>query len=345
MNTAIALAERRDYAAKYAVEFFERKRVPSYALWAVTLKDTESGRYAKTPTGYGRTDTLEQAHLALTAWCEASGLSFDMLRQDTHAWRLVKDLLEGKNGAEYFARAVKRTAAPNVVLDIRQPTTDLVHAIDGRAYTDSRKVAEKFKKAHGKVLRSIDNLPHDDFWRANFGPRDYVTERGRTERYFEIAWKGFSMLAMGFTGSEAYEWKREFLDAFEAMGDYIVRRKEDFKDPPRADTLKAKRAAHLPMMDALVECREDAGKDTKAHHFSNENRLCNWAVTGSFDVIDEKTLSNEEAALLEQVRDRNRAFILAGLSYDVRKPRIRAFANRARTKLIGNTAPAAREAE
>lgn len=46
-------------------------------------------------------------------------------------------------------------------------------------YTDSRKVAKKFKKTHGKVLRSIDNLPHDEFWRLNFEPTDYVTEQGK----------------------------------------------------------------------------------------------------------------------------------------------------------------------
>jgi Rha family phage regulatory protein len=331
---ALVPAARRDYAAKYAVEFFERKKVPSYALWSVTLKDPESGHYAKIPAGYGRTDTLEQARLDLTAWCEDRGLSFDRLRQDMPQWRLVKDLLEGKNGAEFFARAIKRTEAPNVVLDIRQPTTDLVHILDGRVYTDSRKVAEKFKKAHGRVLRAIDNLPHDDFWKTNFGFRDYVTERGKTERYFEIAWKGFSILAMGFTGKEAYEWKRDFLDAFEMMGDYIVRRKEDFKDPPRAGVLTAKRAAHNPMQDALIEARADDGKDTEAKHFITENRLCNWAVMGEFAKIDEKTLSNEDAALLERVRDRNRSYIHAGLDYTTRKPKLREFATRQRTKAL-----------
>jgi phage regulator Rha-like protein len=107
-----------------------------------------------------------------------------------------------------------------------------------------------------------------------------------------------------------------------------------YANPPRADLLKAKRAAHLPMMDALVECREEAGKDTKTHHFTNENRLCNWVVIGCFDAIDEKTLGNEDAALLEQVRDRNRAYILAGLDYEARKPKLMAFATRVRTKLL-----------
>lgn len=38
-----------------------------------------------------------------------------------------------------------------------------------------------------------------------------------------MAWKGLSILAMGFTGDKAYQWKQDFLDAFEALGDEIYR--------------------------------------------------------------------------------------------------------------------------
>lgn len=326
---------RRNYAAKYAVDYFERKTIPSYALWAVVMKDPETGRYAKLPAGFGRTDTLEEAHIDLTAWCEGRGLTFADLRQETIPWRLVKDLLAGKSGAEFFARGVKRRAAGGQVLNIPKPDTDLVYVAGGKAYTTSRTVAEKFRKRHANVLRAIDNLPQDEFWRLNFEPTDYVTEQGKTERCFEITWQGFSMLAMGFTGQRAYEWKRDFLDAFETMGEYIVRHIQAVADPPRTGILAAKRAANLVMLDALVEAREEEGKATDERHFMCEARLCNWALTGRFEKLDEGTLSNADAALLEQVRDRNRALLLAGLDYPTRKARLHAFATRLRTKQIG----------
>ena len=69
-------AVRRSYAAKYDVAYFERKRIPSYALWAVAIKDPTTGHYAKIPAGFGQTATLEEAHLDLTAWCEAKNLPY-----------------------------------------------------------------------------------------------------------------------------------------------------------------------------------------------------------------------------------------------------------------------------
>ena len=327
---------RRSYAAKYAVDYFERKQIPSYALWAVVMKDPATGRYDKIPAGFGRTGTLEEAHLDLTAWCEARGLAFADMRRETVPWRLVKDLLEGKSGAEFFARGVKRRAADGQVLSIPKPETDLVHVAGGRAYTNSRTVAEKFGKRHKNVLQAIDKLPRDEFWRLNFQPTDYVTEQGRTERCFEITWQGFSILAMGFTGQRAYEWKRDFLDAFEAMGDYIVRHTQAIADPPRTGLLAAKRAANRPMLDALVEAREEAGKATEAHHYMTEARLCNKVLTGKYAKLDEKTLSNDDVELLEKIRDRNRAFILAGMSYADRKAKLQQYALRQRTRQIAD---------
>ena len=107
-----------------------------------------------------------------------------------------------------------------------------------------------------------------------------------------------------------------------------------YADPPRRDLLAAKRAAHHPMMDALIEAREEAGKETDSRHFMCENRLCNFVVTGAFAKLDESALSNEAAWLLGQVRERNRALLLAGLDYETRKSRLQGFAVRLRTRRL-----------
>jgi len=110
----------------------------------------------------------------------------------------------------------------------------------------------------------------------------------------------------------------------------------DFANPPRKGILAAKRASNKPMLEALIEIREELGKPTGAPHFMCEARLCNWALIGRFEGLDESTLSNDEAELLEAIRDRNRAFLLAGLDYADRKARLFEFATRYRTRLLSH---------
>ena len=98
------------------------------------------------------------------------------------------------------------------------PEVLLVEAKDGEVFTTSRKVAEYFGKKHQHVMRSIKkltgNLPDTEFWRSNFGPSTYQDERGKEQPMYRLTHDGFALLAMGFTGQKAMEWKVKFLKAF-----------------------------------------------------------------------------------------------------------------------------------
>ena len=109
-----------------------------------------------------------------------------------------------------------------------------------------------------------------------------------------------------------------------------------YANPPRISLLQDKRHAHNPMMNALIEMRDDQGKKTEAHHFQCENKLCNGVVTGNYKTVDEKSLSNEQIELLALVRKRNEAFMLSGFEYKERKVKLIAFATKYRTKLISS---------
>lgn len=95
---------------------------------------------------------------------------------------------------------------------------DLVIISDNKALTSSRKIAEKFKKNHKEILRSINNLEcSEDFNRRNFAPVDYVDAKGEKRPEYCITRDGFVFLVMGFTGKEAAKFKEEFINAFNSI--------------------------------------------------------------------------------------------------------------------------------
>ena len=87
--------------------------------------------------------------------------------------------------------------------------------------TTSLKVAECFGKEHKNVLRDItvitNTLESQGISQLNFEPSDYVSDRGQTYPMFQMTRKGFMLLVMGFTGSQAMQYKSDFIDAFDAM--------------------------------------------------------------------------------------------------------------------------------
>lgn len=83
--------------------------------------------------------------------------------------------------------------------------------------TTSKKIAEVFEKEHKHVLRDIDNLKDV----SNFGLMFFETTEpdsySRPQRVYQMNRDGFSLLAMGFTGQKALEWKVKYIEAFNSM--------------------------------------------------------------------------------------------------------------------------------
>lgn len=91
---------------------------------------------------------------------------------------------------------------------------------EGQPKASSLDVAAHFEKAHKDVLRSIDNAVEScgrEFSERNFTPSSYVDASGRSLRCFDLSRDGFSLVAMGFTGSAAMAWKVRYIEAFNAM--------------------------------------------------------------------------------------------------------------------------------
>ena len=89
---------------------------------------------------------------------------------------------------------------------------------NGQPVASSRDIAEHFGKRHDHVLRDIDAIKEDV---PNFGEMFFsVTvpdSYGRPQRAYAMNRDGFTLLAMGFTGKEALEWKLRYIEAFNQM--------------------------------------------------------------------------------------------------------------------------------
>lgn len=88
--------------------------------------------------------------------------------------------------------------------------------------TNSRTVADVFEKQHKDVLRTIDNMLEQkpELIGRNFTPNEADVQGGfgvRQIRCFEMDRDGFTLVAMGFTGEKALDWKLAYIDAFNRM--------------------------------------------------------------------------------------------------------------------------------
>jgi len=89
---------------------------------------------------------------------------------------------------------------------------------NGQVYATSREIGEKFEKQHKDVLDSIRNLiAENPAMRNMFIECEFLSDRGRKYPEFKITKDGFTLLAMGFTGSKALQFKIDYINKFNDM--------------------------------------------------------------------------------------------------------------------------------
>lgn len=123
----------------------------------------------------------------------------------------------------------------------------IVFEKDGQALTTSREVAENFGKQHKNVIQSIEQLFTDsralaseggglnfqpakltqggitvaEFLESNFRVSEYIDAQGKPRKQYIITKDGFTLLAMGFTGAKAMQFKVAYINAFNRMAGMI----------------------------------------------------------------------------------------------------------------------------
>lgn len=138
--------------------------------------------------------------------------------------------------------------------------------------TNSRAVAEMFEKRHDNVLRDIENITstalkiedsEKDFARRIFALSSYKDSSGKKNTQYLMTRDGFTLLAMGFTGKKALQFKIAYINRFNEM----------------EAALQARHQARMECRQ-LTDAIKSAHDPVKPHHFSNEMNMLLQIVAG-----------------------------------------------------------------
>lgn len=96
---------------------------------------------------------------------------------------------------------------------------ELITVVNGKPTVTSKQVADHFGKIHRDVMRAIRNELETagDFGVRNFALSSYTSLQNKKLECYEMTRDGFSLMAMGFIGDEAQQWKIKYIEAFNAM--------------------------------------------------------------------------------------------------------------------------------
>lgn len=95
---------------------------------------------------------------------------------------------------------------------------DLVVMNNHQAVTTSLKVAEVFEKNHRDVMEKIRNMSAENSAVLKmFIEDEYTNSQNKRQPMYYMNRDGFTLLAMGFTGAKAMEFKLKYIDAFNQM--------------------------------------------------------------------------------------------------------------------------------
>lgn len=104
-------------------------------------------------------------------------------------------------------------------------TNPSVFIHNGKAITTSIAIAEYFQKTHDNVLKKIRSIIaecDDEYRLVNFNETSYLRENpnggdGIATVMYELTRDAFVLIAMGFTGKKALQWKINYINAFNRM--------------------------------------------------------------------------------------------------------------------------------
>ncbi|MCS4534264.1 Rha family transcriptional regulator [Neisseria montereyensis] len=129
----------------------------------------------------------------------------------------------------------------------------LVRHSGNRLITTSLAISNHFNRKHKDILRAIENLEcSQEFRERNFAPTSYKTSQGKIMPAYEITRDGFVFLCMGFTGTQAAQWKEKYIAAFNALEAEVNKGGDVALLQQQNEALKQELAIHAPKFVRLA---------------------------------------------------------------------------------------------
>lgn len=152
---------------------------------------------------------------------------------------------------------------------------------NGEPVVSSREVAKNFGKEHKDVLKAINNLVAQNCAAKSMFHLSDFENRGKKYPMYLMNRDGFSLLAMGFTGKEALEWKLKYIQAFNEMEKQLAQRPQLSRSELMAQALIA---AHEELEHKDRQIAELTPKGIFADAVSASKRASLWASWQSYCV-------------------------------------------------------------
>lgn len=185
-----------------------------------------------------------------------------------------------------------------------------------QGWVNATQAASKFNKSVHEWVRLPDTQKYLDALIRKYGKIPYLkTKRGNnggTWLHPKLAVRFAQWLDIDFA-----LWCDEQIDS-------LLRGNHPIFDKRR---LRHQAAATYKAVSAVLQLsRQQQGKETKPHHYMNEARLINWAITGQFTGLDRDSLSYDELDLLAELEAQDLILIGCQCTYDQRKTALNLFA-------------------
>ena len=155
--------------------------------------------------------------------------------------------------------------------------TDIILSTqNGEPVASSRDVAKRFSKRHDHVIRDIEELIKG-FPKNGDTPMFFKTEYSHPQNHqkypmYLMNRDGFSMLAMGFTGKEAVQWKLKYIEAFNQMEKQLSAQHKSQRAVQDANIQSA--------IDRVIEARKKLDENTAFLDECRKNREDSKAIYG-----------------------------------------------------------------
>ncbi len=167
--------------------------------------------------------------------------------------------------------------------DLKVIKSELVYiSKNNEIVCNSLQVAKKFGKKHKNVMRNIRSLLKTEQTKQMFTLSSYTEKQnGQVYQMYTMNRDGFSLLAMGFTGEKALEWKLKYIQAFNKMEKLLLQQQPLYWQETRLEA-KNNRLLEADSIKAFVAYAKKQGSQHADKYYCSFTKLANKAAGITF---------------------------------------------------------------